>query len=50
MGNINAVGRTWTRDGDVAVIAMDNPPVNALGNALRSGLVQALDQLASAPR
>jgi 3-hydroxyacyl-CoA dehydrogenase len=33
------------RQGDVALIAMDNPPVNALGYALRSGLMQALEQL-----
>ncbi|MBX9590615.1 MAG: enoyl-CoA hydratase/isomerase family protein [Hyphomonadaceae bacterium] len=29
------------RQGDVAVIRMDNPPVNALGHALRSGLQKA---------
>jgi len=29
------------RDGDVAVIRMDNPPVNALGHALRTGLDKA---------
>src|SRR4051812_29713385 len=33
------------RHGDVAVIAMDNPPVNALGLALRSGLMEALQRL-----
>ncbi len=33
------------RHGDVAVIAMDNPPVNALGIALRSGLMDALSEL-----
>ena len=33
------------RHGDVAVIAMDNPPVNALGIALRTGLMDALTQL-----
>lgn len=30
------------REGDVAVIVMTNPPVNALSNALRSALAQAL--------
>ncbi len=30
------------RHGDVAVVSMDNPPVNALGHALRSGLMEAL--------
>jgi 3-hydroxyacyl-CoA dehydrogenase len=29
------------RQGDVAVIRMDNPPVNALGHALRTGLEKA---------
>ena len=33
------------RHGDVAVIAMDNPPVNALGIALRTGIMDALDRL-----
>ncbi len=46
MGNTNSVVSV-DRDGDVAVVTMANPPVNALSNALRSGLVQALDQLAS---
>ncbi|MCW3475846.1 3-hydroxyacyl-CoA dehydrogenase NAD-binding domain-containing protein [Limobrevibacterium gyesilva] len=40
MGNINACV-DLQRDGDVAVIVMDNPPVNALGFALRDGLMQA---------
>jgi 3-hydroxyacyl-CoA dehydrogenase len=30
------------RQGDVAVITIDNPPVNALGHAVRSGLMQAI--------
>ena len=30
--------------GDVAVISMNNPPVNGLGHELRSGIVQGLDQ------
>ena len=30
---------------DVAVIAMDNPPVNALGFALRDGIVRALSHI-----
>ncbi|MDT7953130.1 MAG: 3-hydroxyacyl-CoA dehydrogenase NAD-binding domain-containing protein [Acetobacteraceae bacterium] len=33
------------RHGDVAVISMDNPPVNALGVKLRAGLMEALDGL-----
>ena len=36
---------TVTRDGDVAVLTMNNPPVNALGLALRQGLMAALDAL-----
>ncbi len=36
---------TVERDGDVAVVMMDNPPVNALGSALRQGLMAALDEV-----
>ncbi|HEX5863414.1 MAG TPA: 3-hydroxyacyl-CoA dehydrogenase NAD-binding domain-containing protein [Casimicrobiaceae bacterium] len=32
------------RDGGVAVIAIDNPPVNALSRDVRAGLVEALDE------
>ena len=46
MGNVNAVV-DLQQDGDVAVIAMDNPPVNALGLALRDGLLQALGRVRS---
>ncbi len=31
-------------DGQIAVITLDNPPVNGLGHDLRSGIVQGLDQ------
>lgn len=34
------------RDGDVAVIVIDNPPVNASSAAVRSGVLAALDDLA----
>ena len=34
-----------TRDGDVAVVTMNNTPVNALGLQLRQGLMAALDQV-----
>ena len=34
-------------EGDIAVITMQNPPVNALGHGLRQGLTDALEQLAS---
>jgi 3-hydroxyacyl-CoA dehydrogenase len=30
------------REGDIAVIVIDNPPVNALNNGVRTGLVEAL--------
>ena len=36
---------TLRRDGDVAVVTMNGPPVNALGHALRAGLVAALDAI-----
>ena len=32
-----------TREGDVAVITLNHPPVNALNMAMRDGLVAALD-------
>lgn len=35
---------TVTRDQHVAIVTIDNPPVNALGLAVRQGLLQALDQ------
>jgi 3-hydroxyacyl-CoA dehydrogenase len=35
------------RDGNVAVIVIDNPPVNALKNELRAKLVEALEQTKS---
>ncbi len=37
-----------TRQGDIAVIKMDSPPVNALGHALRDGIMQALRQVGDA--
>ena len=47
MGNVNAVV-DLQHEGDVAVVLMDNPPVNALGHALRTGIQQALQQAGSA--
>ncbi|MBO0712991.1 MAG: enoyl-CoA hydratase/isomerase family protein, partial [Acetobacteraceae bacterium] len=32
----------WRQDGDVAVVTIDHPPVNALNNAVRAGLIEAL--------
>lgn len=35
---------SYERDGNVGVITIDNPPVNALGHAVRQGLTGGLDQ------
>lgn len=35
---------TYNRDGNVGVITVNYPPVNALGHAVRSGLLAALNQ------
>lgn len=40
---------TVERLGAIALIALDNPPVNAAGQALRAGLLQAIDALQDAP-
>jgi len=43
MGNINPVVDLRAEDGGrIALIVMDNPPVNALGHRLREGIMQAL--------
>jgi 3-hydroxyacyl-CoA dehydrogenase len=34
----------YRRAGDIGVITIDSPPVNALGQAVRVGLIEALDQ------
>ncbi|MBB3192116.1 enoyl-CoA hydratase/isomerase family protein [Halomonas cerina] len=34
----------YQRQDDIGVIRIDNPPVNALGQAVRSGLLEALEQ------
>ncbi len=43
MGNINA-SVDLRRDGGIAVVTVDNPPVNALKHEVRAGLVEALRQ------
>ena len=43
MGSVNACV-DLKRDGDVAIITIDNPPVNALKHEVRAGLVAALEQ------
>lgn len=37
------------RDGEIGVILVDNPPVNALGHAVRDGMVKACAELAADP-
>jgi 3-hydroxyacyl-CoA dehydrogenase len=41
MGSINA-SVDLRRDGEIAVVTIDNPPVNALKHQVRAGLVEAL--------
>ena len=43
MGSINA-SVDLRRDGDVAIVTIDNPPVNALKHEVRAGLAEALRQ------
>src|SRR5581483_1254684 len=40
---------TVTRDGDVGVVTLANPPVNALGPAVLAGLRAAFDELTADP-
>ncbi len=37
-----------SREGSVAFVTLDNPPVNAIGRAVRAGLMDALDEIESA--
>jgi 3-hydroxyacyl-CoA dehydrogenase len=48
MGSINA-SVDLRRDGDVAVVTADNPPVNALKHEVRAGLVEAMQQARDDP-
>ena len=41
---MNSTCVSLTLDGEIAVIAMNKPPVNGLGFELRSGIVDALDE------
>jgi len=43
MGSINA-SVDFRRDGEIAVVTADNPPVNALKHEVRAGLTEALGQ------
>ncbi|MGE8656365.1 MAG: 3-hydroxyacyl-CoA dehydrogenase NAD-binding domain-containing protein [Achromobacter sp.] len=38
------------RDGDILVVTIDHPPVNALSAAVRAGLARAIDQAQGDPR
>ena len=41
MGNLNATV-DLRRDGEIAVVTVDNPPVNALKHEVRAGLAEGL--------
>lgn len=38
----DAIG--YERDGDIAILKAQNPPVNALGHAVRVGLVEGIER------
>lgn len=40
---------SYETQGDIAIIRIDNPPVNAASQAVRAGLVAAFDRFATAP-
>ncbi|MFL5309743.1 MAG: enoyl-CoA hydratase/isomerase family protein, partial [Myxococcales bacterium] len=40
---------TWSTRGPIAVVALDNPPVNGLGYELRKGILDALDRAEADP-
>src|SRR5262249_31304364 len=46
MGSINA-SVDLRRDGEIAVVTVDNPPVNALQHEVRAGLAEGLNQARS---
>lgn len=37
---------TYTEQGDIAVITLNNPPVNGLGHATRTGIVEGIAKAA----
>jgi 3-hydroxyacyl-CoA dehydrogenase len=39
---------TVAREGSIAIVRLDNPPVNAIGLSVRQGLMRALEELADA--
>ena len=40
---------TLETDGDVAVVVIDNPPINAGSLAVRRGVVEAIERVAARP-
>ncbi|HHX91879.1 MAG TPA: 3-hydroxyacyl-CoA dehydrogenase [Paracoccus sp.] len=40
---------TYETEGEIALIRIDNPPVNAVGHAVRAGLMAAFERFANAP-
>lgn len=46
---MNQPPTSYTRQGAIALICIDNPPVNAIGQAVRAGLLAAFKQFASDP-
>ena len=38
---------TITRNGSIAIVSIENPPVNALGHEVRTGIYNAMEQLAA---
>ena len=38
---------SYTRDGELAVVTIDNPPVNATSQAVRAGLLEAINRAAA---
>ncbi|MEU6642613.1 3-hydroxyacyl-CoA dehydrogenase NAD-binding domain-containing protein [Saccharomonospora sp. NPDC046836] len=49
MTTVPDAGVRYTVDGDIAVILVDNPPVNGLGDAQRRGIADALSRSAGDP-
>ena len=39
----------YRQDGDIAVLVIDNPPVNAMGTAVRDAIVEAMARAAADP-
>ena len=44
-----SIGTRYEARGDVAVVTLDNPPVNGLGQAVRSDLAEGLDRADADP-